>query len=291
VPIAPNGSKPPFFCVPGTGGSVVYLRELARALGEYGRPFYAFQSAGLDGQTRPLESVEELAAVNVAALLEFQRKGPYFLGGHSFGSWVALEMAHQLKQQGHEVAVLAILDTAAPGDRDLSAMAVRNDTQWLVVVATMLRHLFGKTVALSLDALEGLDWSDQLDLFAQSLIDAKVLPPDADRSEIRGLVGVYKAQAQMRYRPASPYPPVDLVLLRAAEPLADFVDGIPESMKDDDTWGWREYGEGGVRVETVPGDHLTMLTKPHCHAAAKCLNTILVSREKSDAEAVTGNRS
>ncbi len=148
-------------------------------------------------------------------------------------------MAHQLTQQGHDVASLTILDTAAPGDRDLSAMAVRNDTQWLVVVANMLRHLFGKSVYLSLDSLEGLDWSGKLDRFAQALIDAKVLPPDADRGEIRGLVGVYKTQAQMRYRPSPAYPPVDLVLLRAAEPLADFVDGIPVSMKDDETWGWR----------------------------------------------------
>ena len=281
VPIESAGSKPPFFCVPGTGGSVVYFRDLARALGECDRPFYGFQSAGLNGQTKPLESVEQLAAANIAALLEFQGTGPYFLGGHSFGSWVALEMAHQLKRQGREIAVLAILDTAAPADRDLSAMAVRNDTQWLVVVAEMLRHLFGKTVALSLESLAGLAWSDQLDMFAQSLIDAKVLSADADRSEIRGLVSVYKAQAQMRYRPTWPCPPVDLVLLRAAEPLSDFVDGIPESMKNDETWGWHDYGQGGVRVDTVPGDHLTMMTKPHCHAVAKCLNTILLSRENS----------
>jgi thioesterase domain-containing protein len=282
VPIEPNGSKRPFFCVPGTGGSVVYLRDVARALGEYDRPFYGFQSAGLDGQTNPLDSVAQLAAANIAALLDFQKDGPYFLGGHSFGSWVALEMAHQLKKQGREVALLAILDTAAPAERDTSALAVRNDTQWLVAVANMLRHLFGKTVDLSLESLEGLDWSDQLDAFAQSLIDAKIISADADRSEVRGLVSVYKTQAQLRYRPKLPYPLVDLVLLRAAEPLADFVDGIPESMKNDDTWGWRDYGQNGVRVETVPGDHLTMMTKPHCQAIAKCLNSIFSSRENLD---------
>jgi thioesterase domain-containing protein/acyl carrier protein len=282
VPIEPNGSKRPFFCVPGTGGSVVYLRDLARALGEYDRPFYGFQSAGLDGQTDPLDSVAQLAAANIAALLEFQKDGPFFLGGHSFGSWVALEMAHQLKRQGHEVALLAILDTAAPGERDTSTLAVRNDTQWLVAVADMMRHMFDKTVTLNLKSLEGRSWSDQLDTFAQSLIAANILSADADRSEVRGLVGVYKTQAQLRYRPKSPYPPVDLVLLRAAEPLADFVDGIPESMKHDDTWGWGDYGQSGVLVETVPGDHLTMMTKPHCQAVAKCLNTILSSRDNRE---------
>jgi len=279
VPIQPDGFKPPFFCVPGTGGSVVYLRDLARALGKYDRPFYAFQSAGLDGRTSPLDSVAQLAAANISALLDFQKEGPYFLGGHSFGSWVALEMAHQLKKQGHEVSLLAILDTAAPAERDLSALAVRNDTQWLVAVAKMLQHVSGKSVVLNLELLEGLDWSDQLDTFAQSLIDAKIISADADRSEVRGLVGVYKTQAQMRYRPQAPFPLLDVVLLRAVDPLADFVDGIPESMKNDETWGWSEYGQGGVRVETVPGDHLTMMTKPHCEEVARCLNVLLSRRE------------
>jgi len=41
---------------------VVYLRDVARALSEYDRPFYGFQSAGLDGQTNPLDSVAQLAA-------------------------------------------------------------------------------------------------------------------------------------------------------------------------------------------------------------------------------------
>ncbi len=283
VPIQPDGSRRPFFCVPGTGGSVVYLRDMAQALRKYDRPVYGFQSAGLDGRTSPLDSVEELAAANVAALLELQKEGPYFLGGHSFGSWVALEMTHQLKKQGREVALLAILDTAAPAERDTSALAVRNDTQWLVAVANMMRHLYGKTVALSLESLEGRDWAEQLNTFAQALIDAQIISADADRSEVRGLVGVYKTQAQMRYRPKSPYPPVDLVLLRAVEPLADFVDGIPESMRNDETWGWKDYGQNGVRVETVPGDHLTMMTKPHCQAVAECLNTLLSSREHPDA--------
>jgi amino acid adenylation domain-containing protein len=279
VPIQPEGAKRPFFCVPGTGGSVVYLRDVARALGTFDRPFYGFQSAGLDGRNSPLDSVERLAAANVAALLESQKEGPYFLGGHSFGSWVALEMAHQLKKQGREVALLAILDTAAPSERDTSALAVRNDTQWLVAVADMLQHLFGKTVGLNLESLEGLDWPGRLDRFAQSLIDAKIISADADRSEVRGLVDVYKSQAQMRYRPQAPYPLLDVVLLRAAEPLADFVDGIPESMKKDETWGWGDYAQGAVQVETIPGDHLTMMARPHCNALAERLNEIVASRE------------
>lgn len=290
VPIATSGSKPAFFCVPGTGGSVVYLRDLAMALAEHDRPFYAFQAAGFDGRSAPAESIEALAATNVAALLEFQKTGPYFLGGHSFGSWVALEMAHQLTKQGHEVGMVTVLDTAAPADRDLSSASVRNDTEWLAVVGDMLSHMFGKSVDLQLDSFASLDWSAKLDRFAQAMIDSGVMPPEADREEIRGFVNVYRVQALMRYKPAPGYPPVNLMLLRAGQALADYVDGVPAAMLADETWGWRDYALEAPIVETVPGDHLTMMTRPHCHAVAAALHRHLTSVESAGATAAAGNR-
>lgn len=290
VPIATSGSKPAFFCVPGTGGSVVYLRELAMALAEHDRPFYAFEAAGLDGRATPAESIEALAATNVAALLEFQKTGPYYLGGHSFGSWVALEMAHQLTKQGHEVGMLTILDTAAPADRDLSSASVRNDTEWLAVVGDMLSHMFGKSVDLQLDSLASLDWPAKLDRFSQAMIDSGVMPPEADREEIRGFVNVFRAQALMRYKPAPGYPRINLTLLRAGQALADYVEGVPAAMLADETWGWRDYALEAAIVETVPGDHLTMMTRPHCHAVAAALHRHLTSVESAGATAAAGNR-
>jgi len=43
-----------------------------------------------------------------------QPHGPYHLAGHSFGGLVALEMAHQLRAAGEQVALLAILDSYPP---------------------------------------------------------------------------------------------------------------------------------------------------------------------------------
>ena len=44
-----------------------------------------------------------------------QPDGPYQLGGWSFGGLVAYEMAQQLRAAGADVALLALLDTVAPG--------------------------------------------------------------------------------------------------------------------------------------------------------------------------------
>ena len=112
VPIQPEGSKPPFFCVHGVGGNVVGFIELAKRMApDY--PFYGLQSQGLDGKCAPHSCIEEMAAHYLSEIRTVQAKGPYQLGGFSFGGLVAYEMACQLLAQGEEVSLLALFDTYA----------------------------------------------------------------------------------------------------------------------------------------------------------------------------------
>ena len=78
------------------------------------QPFYGLQPIGLDGKSSPLTRIEDMATHYIEALQRVQPKGPYFLGGWSFGGWVAFEMAQQLQKSGEEVALVAVLDTLAP---------------------------------------------------------------------------------------------------------------------------------------------------------------------------------
>lgn len=114
VPIRSDGAYPPFFCVHGIGGTVFNLQALGEALPAE-QPFYALQAAGLDGQHTPHTTVEAMATAYVAAIRSVQPEGPYFLGGHSFGGEIALAMAWQLQEAGERVALLALLDSYAPG--------------------------------------------------------------------------------------------------------------------------------------------------------------------------------
>ncbi|MCZ0900911.1 thioesterase domain-containing protein, partial [Microcoleus sp. HI-ES] len=95
VAIKPRGKNPPFFCVHPIFGVVFPYVELAFGLGE-NQPFYGLQPKGIDGESSPLTSIEDMAADYIAALRTVQPKGPYFLGGWSFGGLVAFEMAQQL---------------------------------------------------------------------------------------------------------------------------------------------------------------------------------------------------
>jgi amino acid adenylation domain-containing protein len=113
VSIQPHGTKPPFFCIHPVGGNVLTYYTLAEAMGT-DRPFYGLQSKGLSGQQTPSTSIEAMAADYLQEIKLIQPQGPYYLGGHSFGGFVAYEMALQLEKNGEKVAVLALFDCLGP---------------------------------------------------------------------------------------------------------------------------------------------------------------------------------
>ena len=110
VAIQVAGSRPPFFCMHGAGGTVLMYRDLARHLGD-DQPFYGLQSQGLDGSSAPLTTVEEMAALYTNEIRRVQPHGPYFLGGYCMGGTVAFAVAQQLAAEGEYVALLALFDT------------------------------------------------------------------------------------------------------------------------------------------------------------------------------------
>lgn len=110
VPIQPLGERPRFFCVHGAGGNILLYRDLVRTLGtDY--PFYGLQSQGLDRKTKPLATVKEMAEHYLKEIRALQPHGPYCLGGYCLGGTIAYEMAQRLRQEGEDVALLALFDT------------------------------------------------------------------------------------------------------------------------------------------------------------------------------------
>ena len=271
VALQVKGQKSSFFCVPGTGGSVLYLNELARQLEKFDLSFYGLQALGLDGAATPLDRIEDIARINIQALLAQQPQGPYYLGGHSFGSWVALEMARQLEQQGHQVARLIILDTGVPSSRNLDHMGGWDNTRWLLNVAQTIGQMYGKDLNLAEDLLTGLAWEDQVALLAQELIHHELIAPTDDISLIRGLVEVFKTQAQIKYIPPNDQK-FTIALIRAEEPMEIFLEGMPESMRSDPAWGWNDYASHKIAVEITPGNHLTMIAQPHVQQLAELIS-------------------
>ena len=78
VEIQTSGSRTPFFCFHGAGGNVLNYRKLSEYLGD-DQPFYGLQSQGLDGTAPLLTSIEEMAALYVKEIGEFNLTAPIFL--------------------------------------------------------------------------------------------------------------------------------------------------------------------------------------------------------------------
>jgi phthiocerol/phenolphthiocerol synthesis type-I polyketide synthase E len=110
VEIQSSGSRPPFFCIHGAGGTVLIYRELAQRLGS-DQPFYGLQAIGLDASCDPLTRIEDMAALYTKEIRRKQPHGPYYIGGYCMGGTVAFEVAQQIRAQGEQVALLALFDT------------------------------------------------------------------------------------------------------------------------------------------------------------------------------------
>jgi len=117
VPLNRAGSNPPFFCIHGAGGNVLLYRDLAKRLGP-DQPFYGIQARGLDGRRGYHTNIEDMAAEYVEEIRRVQPEGPYYLGGYCMGGTVAFEIAQRLRQQGQEVALLALFDTHSRWQQD-----------------------------------------------------------------------------------------------------------------------------------------------------------------------------
>jgi amino acid adenylation domain-containing protein len=113
VPIHPQGSLPPLFCVAGAGGNPIGQRNLAPVLGPE-QPLYALRHRGVDGRQAPHTDIQEMADECLADIQSIQPRGPYYLAGFSGGGVVAYELARRLHDRGEEVPLLVLLDAYNP---------------------------------------------------------------------------------------------------------------------------------------------------------------------------------
>ncbi|MFS0518986.1 amino acid adenylation domain-containing protein [Nostoc sp. UIC 10607] len=282
VPIQPNGSKRPFFCVPGAGGNTIYLYNLAHHLGKE-QPFYGLQSLGLDGESKPHTQIEDIAASYIQAIQSIQPSGPYLLGGHSFGGRVVFEMATQLHERGYEVALLALLDAGGPGYRtdELDIDGI-DDAGWMKKIASLVETFYGKSLNVSDEALKVLAPDEQLNYFKQQLQMVDFLAPDVGIKQARGLIQVFKTNFQTGsvYMPQTVYP-AQITFFRASEEIDAVSHANSETLKEELGMGWDKFSAQPLDIYLVPGDHVTMMSEPHVQVLAQQL-TICIERSEAD---------
>ncbi|KAG0212761.1 hypothetical protein BGX28_005607, partial [Mortierella sp. GBA30] len=112
LPIRPQGTKSPLFCVhPGSGLSWCYTGLSTRL--DPDQPLYGLQARGFIDNGEMASTLEEMVLDYIDQVRRIQPHGPYHLLGYSFGGAVVHTMASYLENLGESVAFVALMDSFA----------------------------------------------------------------------------------------------------------------------------------------------------------------------------------
>lgn len=272
VPIRAKGSKPPFFCIHGVTGDILWLKDLAQLMDDE-QPFYGVQARGLDGEAEPFDELKEMAAYYIEQIQTVQPSGPYYLGGYCMGGDIAYEVARQLKEQGEEVPILTVID---PPPANLSERAplngrflidfMQNSPYWLrefmrlgggeissrmrrkgrIAIRALWQKIRANGSENGMNATDVIDQADDLPEYRQKLIESHL-------------------QALLNYSHDG-YDGEVIVFEARSRPLLNPGNSVNE---------WLDYVDRPVTLRTVTGSHSSMLQKPHVIDLARYLQNSL----------------
>ena len=257
----------PIVCVPGAGASVTSFVSLSVAMGD-SRPLLGMQPRGVVGGMLPYGSVELAARRYLDAL---PAAGvPVHLLGHSFGGWVAFEMALQLSAAGRAPASVTLVDVGAPdGDGELA------DRSRQSVIDQFLASLALRTqqpLAVDLAQLHALDNDALITELHRVMVRHGLMPARSRPDVLRGTLTSFARSVRTTYRPARRHEgPVHLVQVpdRRAPPDQDARERAQYVV---------EWGRHAASLKTWqgPGNHLTILDTPHVEALAHWWKTTVL---------------
>ncbi|HXO42499.1 MAG TPA: thioesterase domain-containing protein, partial [Thermoanaerobaculia bacterium] len=292
TPPAPGPPAVPLFFVHPAGGNVLCYAELARALGP-GQPFGALQLPD-PAAVEPAPTIEALAARYVAAVRAAAPGGPYALGGWSLGGVIAYEMARQLLAAGEAVDLLALVDPSLPRRLERRPEQETADEGSLrLAFARDLVALAGGDGVAAGDSRHRHRLRPEQSM-AQMVAETQamgLLPRELGTAEAERLFALFRTslQALDRYRPA-PYPGrVTLLLARhrhrqaaaasvATAAAAASTASAPSAANaanggapSEPAAAWSALARDGAEIETLPGDHYSIVRSPAVATLAAAL--------------------
>jgi len=289
IALRTTGTRPPLFLAHPACGVVFPYFDLVRELG-VDQPVYAFQAVGLDGQMEPDETVEEMSARYVADMKSVQPKGPYRIGGFSFGCYITYEMTRQLLEMGEEVDFVGLIDELAPidgirpGARHLMRLILSPNTP------SVLRHVldYKNHVAAGRKSGQQIGLRQWLNpnRVLERLTMATLAPPKSEFLHI-GAEGaltkmfelfVLHCKATLAYSP----PPI---ACRGTVIKSEYWNHNAFYLpKDRPNLGWDLLCEGGVDVLFSTGDHIEMVRDPHARSLAQAITSALSTLDQQYAD-------
>ncbi|MHB8814203.1 MAG: non-ribosomal peptide synthetase [Steroidobacteraceae bacterium] len=273
-----EGGTPVFLLHDGDGETLLY-RNLALRL-DRRHAVFGLNPHALPGVPMAHTRIRDMAAYHIERIRSVQPHGPYLLGGMCAGGIIAFEMALQLQAKRERVALIALLDAAAPQaalkpwrfakerlDRvagELRRAPTASAMHRAVLVAgSLARKLRSFTAYQAAKTWREMRDNIRLRLLRTSL-DRGRRPPKLIGRVSATITYLY---AQRGYRPGRQLEEGELVLFRATR--GDGIDAPFVDFYEDPLLGWSGLSRHGVRAVDVPGGHTSMLQEPHVEVLAR----------------------
>ncbi|MDI1431903.1 type I polyketide synthase [Polyangium sorediatum] len=262
LPLRSTGRQEPFFCVhPGYGMALVF-KTLAVHLGP-DQPFFGLQARGVDLDEPPIDRIEEMAALYVQAVRSVKPRGPYKIGGYSFGAYVAYEMAQQLTKEGEEVERLVLIDIPA-------AVAGREGS---------LLELLAVWLGYTDDPMfSSLGPDEQARHIARAVATSAMLPDDVSESNrLQAVVAAHNAALRTyRLKPWSGR----ITLIRSRGTVAG---GLAQSLEGlGQAYGWDALSPYPVDIHDTTGTHFNLIFEPYVRELSAILRRILAEPARAE---------
>jgi thioesterase domain-containing protein len=252
-----EGSRRAFFFAPPLHGSGYAFGSIAQHLGS-DQPFYSFNAPGVETDRPPCDRIVPIAAGFIEALRVVQPRGPYRIGGYSFGALVAYDMTLKLRQAGEEVEMLVI--------GDLPALWRANN-----VISPLLQMARIFNLPIDEPNFQSASLDEQIANTALAIGQVAMLP--AGMGESIKQIRVFRAHlhAMHAYHVESCDAP--MTLLRAHD-TRNGIERVGISAQDP-SLGWDAFCTRKVNIRDVPGNHLNAIFLPSAIEFARVLDDVL----------------
>ena len=252
VEIQAGGPNAPLFCVSIPNVNALGYRSLARYLGT-DQPVFGLQGQypeDLYGE-HSQAAVEKIVTDYLEVLRSVRPTGPYQFVGLCRGAHIAYEIARRLEREGHEIALLGIIDTWV--------MENTYNKTWL------LTYHAKRLTSLTLRGIR-----KQLELFKN---ERGRLANNGDETSATAVADV----AERKRKTIRLYfPGRDFVPSSYRGRIAVFrTERQPRNRIHDSQLGWGKLAKGGVDLHFIPGDHDSVLKEPHVQGLAAALKKCL----------------
>ncbi|WP_241474283.1 thioesterase domain-containing protein [Mycolicibacterium neoaurum] len=253
-----NGECPLYLFHPLPGTLVRYFPLVAELGAD--ATIFGLQSFGIEKGTRPLNEICDMADAYLAHMLSQHNGGPWRLIGYSMGGYLAVEVARRLLSAREDVRIVCAVGS------ELSNAEIAVDEGQLRTITVQRLALIMLNVDISSDILCSLSFEQQIqEVIRRGIANGSLTSNSHVDRFLRFLdVRIRNFIASERYRASAVYEG-NLTLVRAADSPVFGDDGC-------DGWG---SAARTIDVYETPGDHFSMMDKPHVACLANTLRDLL----------------